>query len=89
VSTAANDASADRRRTANRSSTDPVDELAAYASARGLELAPYHDACRQLKAMLGTQFAEHRFADSVLARLTLDSDVPRAVSDAHAAALDA
>jgi hypothetical protein len=80
----------DEAGTRPRDSIDPVAELAEYANSRGLELVAYHDACRQLSAMLGQQFAEDRFADSVLARLTVEcNDVVGAVKDAHAAALEA
>jgi hypothetical protein len=68
---------------------DSVRQLAEYAECHGLQLAAYHDACRQLDAILGTEFAEARFAERVLTRLKCDgNDVRRAVSDAHAATLD-
>ena len=79
-----------RRTSAAGALNDPVVVLSEFADGRGLDLAAYHDACRQLETLLGRQFAEHTFAESVLARLKLeDADVHRAVSDTFAETLEA
>jgi hypothetical protein len=64
-------------------------QLKEYADNRGLELAAYHDACRQLRAILGTEFVEAQFAHELLTRLQQGwHEVPIAVREAFVAALE-
>ena len=67
---------------------DAVTRLCEYADAYAFELASYHDACRQLRSILGLSFDEATFAQDVLTRLSPDDKlVARAVRDAQALAL--
>jgi hypothetical protein len=60
-----------------------------HADVHGLDLAGYHDACRQLRAILGTSFVENFFAHDVLTRLMLDgNDVAVAVREAQDATFE-
>jgi hypothetical protein len=68
---------------------DPVRWLCEYAATNGLELASYHDACRQLATIMGTAFDEDDFARQVARRLVPDSArVADAVRESQAALLD-
>ena len=70
-------------------SGDAIALLGEHADAHALDLAGYHDACRQLRAILGTEFVETYFAHDVLTRLMLDgNDVHAAVRGAQDAAFD-
>jgi hypothetical protein len=72
-----------------RATSNAVAMLAEHADAHALDLAAYHDACRQVRAILGTKFVEYSFAHDVLVRLKLDgNDVAAAVRGAQDAAFD-